>query len=60
MDLTEAWKKLIAAVDGTASEKQIYTLAEDVLKSVNKPVTKENLDIVIRTISNQIKFNLKD
>ena len=50
MDLTEAWKKLIAAVDGTASVQQIYKLAEDVLKSVNKPVTKENLDIVISTI----------
>lgn len=58
-DLTDAWKDLVAVADGT-SEKELYSLAEEVLKKINKPVTKENLDIIIRTVSSQIKLNISD
>lgn len=58
-DLTDAWKDLVAVADGT-SEKELYSLAADVLKKINKPVTKENLDIIIRTVSSQIKLNISD
>lgn len=47
-DLADAWKDLVAVADGT-SEKELYSLAEDVLRKINKPVTKENVDIVLRT-----------
>lgn len=47
-DLADAWKDLVAVADGT-SEKELYSLAEDVLRKINKPVTKENIDIVLRT-----------
>ena len=59
IDLTTAWKDLVAVADG-ASEKQIYSLAEDVLKKINKPVTKENVDIVLRTLGSRIKINIKE
>ena len=59
LDLTNAWKELVAVADG-ASEEEIYSLAEGVLKKINKPVTKENLDIIIRTLSSQIKLNISD
>lgn len=47
-DLADAWKDLVAVADGT-SEKELYSLAEEVLRKINKPVTKENVDIVLRT-----------
>lgn len=47
-DLADAWKDFVAVADGT-SEKELYSLAEDVLRKINKPVTKENIDIVLRT-----------
>ena len=59
IDLTTAWKDLIAVADG-ASEKQIYSLAEDVLRKINKPVTKENMDIIVRTLLSQIRIEIKD
>lgn len=58
-DLTDAWKDLVAVVDGT-SEKELYSLAADVLRKIKKPVTKENMDIIIRTLSSQIKVEIKD
>lgn len=59
IDLTTAWKDLVAVADG-ASEKQIYALAEDVVRKLHKPVTKENVDIVLRTLASQIKINIKE
>lgn len=59
IDLTTAWKDLVAVADG-ASEKQIYSLAEDVLRKINKPVTKENMDIIVRTLLSQIRIEIKD
>lgn len=59
IDLTAAWKNLVAVADG-APEKQIYALAEDVVKKLHKPVTRENVDIVIRTLATQIKINVKE
>lgn len=57
IDLTTAWKDLVAVADGV-SEKQIYSLAEDVLRKINKPVTKENMDIIVRTLMSMIKFDV--
>lgn len=59
IDLTTAWKDLVSVADG-ASEKQIYSLAEDVLRKINKPVTKENMDIIVRTLLSQIRIEIKD
>ena len=58
-DLTNVWTDLLTAADG-ATEQQIYTLAEDVVKKLHKPVTRENVDIVIRTLATQIKINIKE
>ena len=58
-DLADVWQDLLVAAEG-ATEKQIYTLAEDVVKKLHKPVTKENVDIVIRTLASQIKINIKE
>lgn len=58
-DLTDVWQDLLAVADG-ATEKQIYALAEDVVRKLHKPVTKENVDIVIRTLGSQIKINIKE
>lgn len=58
-DLTDAWKDLVAVADGT-SEKEFYSLAADVLRKIKKPVTKENMDIIIRTLLSQIKVEIKD
>ena len=46
-------------VDG-ATEKQIYALVEYVVRKLHKPVTKENVYIVLRTFSSQIKINIKE
>ena len=58
-DLANVWQDLLAVADG-ATEKQIYALAEDVVRKLHKPVTKENVDIVIRTLASQIKINIKE
>ena len=58
-DLTDAWKDLVAVADRT-SEKELYSLAADVLRKIKKPVTKENMDIIIRTLLSQIKVEIKD
>ena len=58
-DLTDAWKDLVAIADGT-SEKELYSLAADVLRKIKKPVTKENMDIIIRPLLSQIKVEIKD
>lgn len=58
-DLTDAWKDLVTVANGT-SEKELYSLAADVLRKIKKPVTKENMDIIIRTLSSQIKVEIKD
>lgn len=59
LDLTLAWKDLVAMAD-SASEEEIYALAENVLKKINKPITKENIDIIIRTLSSMVKINIVD
>ena len=58
-DLANVWQDLLTVADG-ATEKQIYALAEDVVRKLHKPVTKENVDIVLRTFSSQIKINIKE
>lgn len=58
-DLSDIWQDLLAVADG-ATEKQIYALAEDVVRKLHKPVTKENVDIIIRTLATQIKINIKE
>lgn len=58
-DLANVWQDLLAVADG-ATEKQIYALAEDVVRKLHKPVTKENVDIVLRTFGSQIKINIKE
>lgn len=58
-DLADVWQDLLAVADGV-TEKQIYALAEDVVRKLHKPVTKENVDIVIRTLGSQIKINIKE
>lgn len=58
-DLTNVWQDLLTAADG-ATEHQIYALAEDVVRKLHKPITKENVDIVLRTFSSQIKINIKE
>jgi hypothetical protein len=58
-DLANVWQDLLTAADG-ATEQQIYALAEDVVRKLHKPVTKENVDIVLRTFSSQIKINIKE
>lgn len=58
-DLTNAWKDLVTVADGT-SEKELYSLVADVLRKIKKPVTKENMDIIIRTLLSQIKVEIKD
>ncbi len=58
-DLANVWQDLLTVADG-ATEKQIYALAEDVVRKLHKPVTKENVDIVLRTFGSQIKINIKE
>lgn len=58
-DLTDAWKDLVTVANGT-SEKELYSLVADVLRKIKKPVTKENMDIIIRTLLSQIKVEIKD
>lgn len=58
-DLTNVWQDLLTAADG-ATEHQIYALAENVVRKLHKPITKENVDIVLRTFSSQIKINIKE
>lgn len=58
-DLANVWQDLLTVADG-ATEKQIYALAEDVVRKLHKPVTKENVDIVLRTFVSQIKINIKE
>lgn len=57
-DLTNVWQDLLTVADG-ATEKHIYALAENVVRKLHKPVTKENVDIVLRTFGSQIKINIK-
>lgn len=58
-DLANVWQDLLTVADG-ATEQQIYALAEDVVRKLHKPVTKENIDIVLRTFGSQIKINIKE
>lgn len=58
-DLANVWQDLLTVADG-ATEQQIYALAEDVVRKLHKPVTKENVDIVLRTFGSQIKINIKE
>ena len=58
-DLANVWQDLLMVVDG-ATEKQIYVLVENVVRKLHKLVTKENVDIVLRTFGSQIKINIKE
>ena len=58
-DLANVWQDLLMVVDG-ATEKQIYALVENVVRKLHKLVTKENVDIVLRTFGSQIKINIKE
>lgn len=58
-DLANVWQVLLTVADG-AIEQQIYALAEEVVRKLHKPDTKENVDIVLRTFGFQIKINIKE
>ena len=58
-DLANVWQDLLTVADD-ATEQQIYALAEYVVRKLHKPVTKENVYIVLRTFSSQIKINIKE
>lgn len=57
--LANVWQDLLTVADG-ATEKQIYALTENVVRKLHKHVTKENVDIVLRTFGSQIKINIKE
>lgn len=58
-DLANVCQDLLTVADD-ATEKQIYALAENVVRKLHKPDTKENVDIVLRTFGFQIKINIKE
>lgn len=58
-DLANVWQDLLTVANG-ATEQQIYALAEDIVRKLHKPVTKENVAIVLKTFGSQIKINVKE
>jgi hypothetical protein len=59
MDLLNAWKHLVPVTNG-ADEKQIYLLAEEILKTLKKPVNEKNLNLVITKLQEIVKFEGAD
>lgn len=53
MDLNKVWSKLISKVDN-ADKKQLLKVTKEILKKLRKPVTEENLNIVVNNLQKQI------
>lgn len=53
-DLNKVWSQLISKVD-TADKKQLLRIAREILKKLRKPITEENLNIVVNNLQKQIK-----
>lgn len=53
MDLNKVWSQLISKADN-ADKKQLLKVAKEILKKLRKPITEENLNIVINNLQKQI------
>lgn len=53
MDLNKVWNRLISKADN-ADKKQLLKVAKEILKKLRKPVTGENLNIVVNNLQKQI------
>ncbi len=53
MDLNKVWSQLISKADN-ADKKQLLKVAKEILKKLRKPVTEENLNIVVNNLQKQI------
>lgn len=53
MDLNKVWNQLISKADN-ADKKQLLKVAKEILKKLRKPVTEENLNIVVNNLQKQI------
>lgn len=53
-DLNKVWSQLISKAD-TADKKQLLRVASEILKKLRKPITEENLNIVVNNLQKQIK-----
>lgn len=53
-DLNKVWSQLISKTD-TADKKQLLRVAREILKKLRKPITEENLNIVVNNLQKQIK-----
>lgn len=53
MDLNKVWSQLISKADN-ADKKQLLKVAKEILKKFRKPVTEENLNIVVNNLQKQI------
>lgn len=53
MDLNKVWNRLISKADN-ADKKQLLKVAREILKKLRKPVTEENLNIVVNNLQKQI------
>ena len=52
-DLNKVWSQLISKAD-TADKKQLLRVAREILKKLRKPVTEENLNIVVNNLQKQV------
>lgn len=53
MDLNKVWSQLISKADN-ADKKQLLKVAKEILKKLRKPITEENLNIVVNNLQKQI------
>lgn len=53
MDLNKVWSQLISKADN-ADKKQLLKVAKEILKKLRKPITEENLNIVVNNLRKQI------
>ena len=53
MDLNKVWNRLISKADN-ADKKQLLKVAKEILKKLRKPITEENLNIVVNNLQKQI------
>ena len=53
MDLNKVWNQLISKANN-ADKKQLLKVAKEILKKLRKPVTEENLNIVVNNLQKQI------
>ena len=53
MDLNKVWNRLISKADN-ADKNQLLKVAKEILKKLRKPVTEENLNIVVNNLQKQI------